>query len=98
MAGTEILAYVNRVREVEAANVDHATMTLEQIESNPVRCPDQASADLMYQGKGGGLRVAATQLVHLVQVKQQPTAPLHHLLPILLLNRCLCRLRRCCSH
>ena len=56
VAGTEILAYVNRVREVEAANVDHATMTLEQIESNPVRCPDQASADLMYQG-GWGLWV-----------------------------------------
>ncbi|EFN51482.1 hypothetical protein CHLNCDRAFT_37425 [Chlorella variabilis] len=49
VAGTEVLAYVNRVRDVEATGVDHETMTLEQIESNPVRCPDQASADLMYK-------------------------------------------------
>lgn len=54
-----MLAYVNRVRDVEASGVDHATMTMEQIESNPVRCPDQASADAMYKGQscfeGGGL-------------------------------------------
>ncbi|PSC74108.1 chorismate synthase [Micractinium conductrix] len=48
VAGTEILAYVNRVRDVEATGVDHDTMTLADIEANPVRCPDQASADLMY--------------------------------------------------
>lgn len=50
VAGTEVLAYVNRVRDVEATGVDHDTMTLEQIESNPVRCPDPASADAMYKG------------------------------------------------
>ena len=50
VAGTEVLAYVNRVRDVEASNIDHEAMTLEQIESNPVRCPDQASADAMYKG------------------------------------------------
>ncbi len=49
VAGTEVLAYVNRVRDVEATGVDHETMTVDQIESNPVRCPDQASADLMYK-------------------------------------------------
>ncbi len=51
VAGTEILAYVNRVRDVEASGVDHDTMTLEQIEANPVRCPDPASAEAMYQGE-----------------------------------------------
>ncbi|GAB4814709.1 hypothetical protein N2152v2_001755 [Parachlorella kessleri] len=48
VAGTEVLAYVSSVRDVEA-QVDHSTMTLEQIESNPVRCPDQEAAELMYQ-------------------------------------------------
>ena len=51
VVGTEVLAYVSRVREVEAGGVDHDSMTLAQIESNPVRCPDQASADLMYNGE-----------------------------------------------
>lgn len=46
-----MLAYVNRVRDVEATGVDHDAMTLEQIESNPVRCPDPASADAMYKGE-----------------------------------------------
>jgi len=41
---------VNRVRDVEASGVDHESMTLDQIESNPVRCPDPASADAMYKG------------------------------------------------
>ncbi len=49
VCGTEVLAYVNRVRDVEA-NVDHDTFTLEDIEANPVRCPDAAAADAMYQG------------------------------------------------
>jgi len=48
VAGTEVLAYVNRVRDVEC-DVDHSTMTMAQIESNPVRCPDNAAAELMYQ-------------------------------------------------
>lgn len=46
----QVLAYVNRVRDVEA-HIDHASMTLEQIESNPVRCPDPEAADLMYKGE-----------------------------------------------
>lgn len=49
-----MLAYVNRVRDVEAANVDHASMTMADIEANPVRCPDPASADAMYNGAGCG--------------------------------------------
>ncbi|KAH7622174.1 hypothetical protein Ndes2526B_g02997 [Nannochloris sp. 'desiccata'] len=48
VAGTEVLAYVNRVRDV-GCDVDHSTMTMAQIESNPVRCPDAAAAELMYQ-------------------------------------------------
>lgn len=48
VAGTEVLAYVNRVRDVEAANVDHDTMSMADIEANPVRCPDPESAQLMY--------------------------------------------------
>ena len=54
MAGTEVLAYVSRVRGVELApgRVDHDSFTLAQVESNPVRCPDQESADLMYKGAG----------------------------------------------
>jgi hypothetical protein len=51
VAGTEVLAYVNRVRDVEAAGVDHAGMSLADIEANPVRCPDPASAELMYKGE-----------------------------------------------
>mmetsp|Transcript_4527 Transcript_4527/g.13011 ORF Transcript_4527/g.13011 Transcript_4527/m.13011 type:complete len:423 (+) Transcript_4527:251-1519(+) len=45
--GCEILAYVNRVLDIDS-EVDHNTFTLEQVESNPVRCPDAAAADLMY--------------------------------------------------
>eukprot|EP00887_Chlorella_sp_A99_P006798 scaffold2.g6798.t1 len=48
VAGTEVLAYVSRVRDVEASGVDHHTMTLADIEANPVRCPDPASAEAMY--------------------------------------------------
>lgn len=49
VAGTEVLAYVNRVRDVEAAGVCHDSMTLEQVEANPVRCPDPESAEAMYK-------------------------------------------------
>lgn len=58
-----MLAYVNRVRDVEASGVDHATMTLADIEANPVRCPDPASADAMYKGAtaGGGWGAAGAR-------------------------------------
>eukprot|EP00798_Chlamydomonas_sp_ICE-L_P023092 gene23092-30287_t len=46
VANTEILAYVSRVRNVES-NVDHATFTMADIESNMVRCPDPEAAKLM---------------------------------------------------
>ncbi len=39
VAGVEILAYVRRIYTLEA-QIDPATVTLEQIEATPVRCPD----------------------------------------------------------
>lgn len=47
-AGTEVLAYVSRVRDVDCAPVDEAALTAAAIESNPVRCPDAESAARMY--------------------------------------------------
>eukprot|EP00898_Chlorokybus_atmophyticus_P009119 jgi/Chlat1/9208/Chrsp97S08473 len=47
MAGTEVLAYVSSVRDVHATNVDDGAFTLEQVESNIVRCPDQEVAERM---------------------------------------------------
>ena len=43
VAGVEILAYVQRVHHLEA-EIDPAGVTLEQIEANPVRCPDPDTA------------------------------------------------------
>jgi chorismate synthase len=48
VAGIEVLAWVRRVHEVEA-KVDPAGVTLEQVESNPVRCPDPGAAAEMIQ-------------------------------------------------
>ena len=47
--GIEVLAYVSKVQELEAENVDHDTFTMEEVDSNMVRCPDEASADIMLQ-------------------------------------------------
>jgi chorismate synthase len=41
--GVEVLAWVGRVHEVEA-KVDPGSVTLEAIESNPVRCPEPSAA------------------------------------------------------
>mmetsp|Transcript_7531 Transcript_7531/g.18670 ORF Transcript_7531/g.18670 Transcript_7531/m.18670 type:complete len:419 (-) Transcript_7531:405-1661(-) len=46
VANTEILAYVNKVRDI-GSNVDHATFTMADVESNMVRCPDQDAAQKM---------------------------------------------------
>lgn len=48
VAGTEVLAYVSRVRDVEVGPVDHEALSLQQIEANPVRCPDPVAAETMY--------------------------------------------------
>ncbi len=42
-AGVEVLGWVVRVHQVEA-KIDPERVTLEQVESNPVRCPDAAAA------------------------------------------------------
>ncbi|GMN51098.1 hypothetical protein TIFTF001_020254 [Ficus carica] len=48
-AGTEVLAYVSQVHNVvlPAGFVDHNNLTIEQIESNIVRCPDPEYAEKM---------------------------------------------------
>ncbi|KNA13609.1 hypothetical protein SOVF_115080 [Spinacia oleracea] len=48
-AGTEVLAYVSQVHKVVLPEglVDNETLTLEQIESNIVRCPDPEYAEKM---------------------------------------------------
>jgi len=55
--GTEILSYVDQVGDIKA-NIDLNTVTPEQIESNIIRCPDQAAAEkmiaLVEQVKAGG--------------------------------------------
>ncbi|MBX3730007.1 MAG: chorismate synthase [Candidatus Sumerlaeia bacterium] len=47
-AGVEIVAWVSRVQEIEAA-VDPLAVTLEAVESNIVRCPDAAVAERMIE-------------------------------------------------
>jgi len=45
--GVRVLGYVVRVGGIAAAIADPAAVTLEQVESNPVRCPDaQAAAEM----------------------------------------------------
>ena len=44
--GVEILAYVKQVQRI-AAEVDLETVTFKEIETNIVRCPDQAAAEKM---------------------------------------------------
>jgi len=46
--GTEVLAWVQRIHTIEA-RIDPATVTLDAIESNIVRCPDAASAERMIE-------------------------------------------------
>ncbi|EEF32805.1 chorismate synthase, chloroplastic [Ricinus communis] len=48
-SGTEVLAYVSQVHKVVLPEdmVDHETLTLDQIESNIVRCPDPEYAEKM---------------------------------------------------
>jgi chorismate synthase len=46
LAGVEIIAYVKRIKDLEAA-IDPGSVTLEQVESNIVRCPDADCADRM---------------------------------------------------
>lgn len=46
--GVAVIGYVKRIQEIEAT-VDANIVTLEQVESNIVRCPDPTCADLMIE-------------------------------------------------
>ncbi len=46
VAGVEIIAYVKRIKDLEAI-INTDTVTLEQVESNIVRCPDNECAEKM---------------------------------------------------
>ncbi len=46
--GTEVIAWVRRIHTIEA-NVDPAGVSLEAVESNIVRCPDEAVAQQMIE-------------------------------------------------
>ena len=48
VAGVEIVAYVKRIKDLEAV-IDSNTVTLEQVESNIVRCPDGECAQKMIE-------------------------------------------------
>jgi chorismate synthase len=45
--GMRVLGYVKQVGSIVAAIADPAQLTLEQVEANPVRCPDPATAERM---------------------------------------------------
>ena len=47
-AGVELVAYVRRIHDIEAA-IDAATVTRAAVESNAVRCPDSAAAEKMIE-------------------------------------------------
>ncbi len=46
--GVEIVGYVEKIHSIRAT-IDPSTVTMEQVESNIVRCPDSAVAQLMLQ-------------------------------------------------
>jgi chorismate synthase len=48
VGGIEVIAWVSRVHDVEA-KVDPESVTLEQVEANPVRCPDPEAAERMIE-------------------------------------------------
>ena len=48
VAGVEIIGYVKRIKDIEA-EVDLDTVTLEQVESNIVRCPNTDVAETMIE-------------------------------------------------
>jgi chorismate synthase len=46
-AGMRVLGYVTQVGDIKCAIADPTQITLEQVEANPVRCPDAAAAERM---------------------------------------------------
>ncbi len=47
-AGVEIIAYVRRIHDIEAV-IESSKVTRDEVESNPVRCPDQGAAEQMVE-------------------------------------------------
>ena len=47
--GIEVLAFVSKVQEIEAENVDLDTFTMDDVDANMVRCPDAKSAAKMLE-------------------------------------------------
>ena len=47
--GIEILAYVSKVQDIKAENINEDTFTMEDVDANMVRCPDEASAAIMLE-------------------------------------------------
>jgi chorismate synthase len=45
--GIRVLGYVNQIGDVKAEIADPSQVTLDQVEANPVRCPDPATAQRM---------------------------------------------------
>lgn len=45
--GIEIVSWVSAVADVEMAEIDMATVTRDQVDQNPVRCPDSTAAQRM---------------------------------------------------
>jgi len=48
-SGVEILAYVSAVQDIRAEGVDDDTFTMEEVDSNIVRCPDPVVAERMIE-------------------------------------------------
>lgn len=46
-AGVEIVAYVKRVRDIEAPDIDPLSVTVAQVDANIIRCPHVATAEKM---------------------------------------------------
>ncbi|SVC29831.1 uncharacterized protein METZ01_LOCUS282685, partial [marine metagenome] len=47
-ADVEIIAYVRRIHDIEAV-IESSKVTRDEVESNPVRCPDQGAAEQMVE-------------------------------------------------
>jgi chorismate synthase len=45
--GIDIVAWVSAVADVDSSTIDMATISRQQVDQNPVRCPDKAAADKM---------------------------------------------------
>lgn len=48
LAGIEVIAWVSRVADISMPERDPLSITMEQVEANPVRCPDEETAAKMY--------------------------------------------------